>query len=92
MHATYLVSIMKEVARVLRPEGRATLVVGNSCLKNMFVRNSDGVIRAGELCGLRLLKEYERELPAQHRYLPPPEQGTLGKRMRTETILTFSPA
>jgi hypothetical protein len=77
-------------AIVLRPEGRATLIVGNSCLKNVFIRNADGVIRAGELCRLKLLQEYERELPAQHRYLPPPEQGTLGKRMRTETILTFS--
>jgi hypothetical protein len=89
-YARDLFSIMREVARVLRPEGRATLIVGNSCLKNVFIRNSDGVIRAGELSGLRLLQEYERELPAQHRYLPPPEQGRLGKRMRTETILTFS--
>jgi SAM-dependent methyltransferase len=89
-YARDLFRIMKEVARVLRPEGRATLIVGNSCLKNVFIRNADGVIRAGELCRLKLLQEYERELPAQHRYLPPPEQGTLGKRMRTETILTFS--
>jgi SAM-dependent methyltransferase len=91
-YARDLFSIMKEVARVLRREGRATFVVGNSCLKNVFIRNSHGVIRAGELCGLRLLKEYERELPPQHRYLPPPEQGRLGKRMRSETILTFSRA
>ena len=91
-YARDLFSIMKEVAQVLRREGQATFVVGNSCLRDVFVRNSDGITRAGELCGLRLRDQYERELPAQHRYLPSPEHGALGKRMHTETILTFSTA
>lgn len=35
----------------------------------------------------------ERELPPNRRYLPPPhasEHSDLKKRMRTETVLTFS--
>ncbi len=84
---------MSEVARVLKPEGKAILVVGNSCLNGAFVRNSDGVIKAASMVGLRLLSQVERELPIQNRYLPMPTDNKkpLGKRMRTETILTFVP-
>ncbi len=86
--------LMSEVARVLKPEGKAILVVGNSCLKRVFIRNSDGVIKAASMVGLRLLQQAERELPNSSRYLPMPldMDEPLGKRMRTETILTFAPA
>jgi len=86
--------LMSEMARVLKPEGKAILIVGNSCLKGQFIRNSEGVTRAGKMVGLRLRAKVERELPHRNRYLPMPAagEGPLGKRMRTETILTFSPA
>lgn len=86
--------LMSEMARVLKSDGTAILIVGNSCLKGRFIRNSEGVTRAGKMVGLRLRDKVERELPRRNRYLPMPseEEGSLGKRMRTETILTFSPA
>jgi SAM-dependent methyltransferase len=86
--------LMSEIARVLKPGGKAILVVGNSCLKKVFIRNSDGVIRAASMVGLRLVHQVERELPSQHRYLPMPAntEEPLGKRIRTENILTFVPA
>jgi hypothetical protein len=86
--------LMSEMARVLKSDGKAILIVGNSCLKGQFIRNSGGVTRAGEMVGLRLRGELERELPHRNRYLPMPKvgEGSLGKRMRTETILTFSRA
>ena len=82
---------VSELSRVLRPGGRAILVVGNSCLKGTFIRNSNGVVRAAFMVGLKLTREIERQLPAQHRYLPMPRSSDvpLGKRMRTETVLTF---
>ena len=85
---------MSEVARVLKDDGKAILIVGNSCLKGTFIRNSDGVIKAGSMVGLRLCRQVERELPRQNRYLPIPsdKKTPLGNRMRTETILTFVPA
>jgi hypothetical protein len=84
--------MMKEIARVLRPEGRAILVVGNSCLKNVFLSNSAAIAKAGSQAGLRLVGKTERELPDTKRYLPLPKghKNPLGKRMRTETILTFA--
>lgn len=86
--------LMSEVSRVLRPGGQAIMVVGNSCLQGRFIRNSDGVVRAGSMVGLRLSRQSERELPDRRRYLPMPSGGEapLGKRMRTESILTFAAA
>jgi hypothetical protein len=40
--------LMSEMARVLKPGGKAILIVGNSCLRGQFIRNSKGVIRAGK--------------------------------------------
>lgn len=83
--------MMSELSRVITNKGQAILVVGNSCLKGSFIKNSAGVARAGALVGLRLVQEVERELPSQSRYLPMPSQldAPFGRRMRTETILTF---
>jgi len=89
-----LVNMMQQTSRVLKPEGRAILVVGNSCLKETFITNSVGVKRAASAAGLKFLKETIRELPANSRYLPMPieSDSALGKRMRSESILTFKKA
>ena len=79
--------IVREVSRVLRPGGYATFVVGNSCLKDVFVSNSGAIGSSAALNGLTIREEFERELPRGQRYLPITEDGTLGKRIRTETIL-----
>lgn len=85
--------MMSEIARVLKPDGRAILVVGNSYIKGEFVQNSAGIIRAGEMVGLHLKTEVERQLPAQRRYLPLPASGVnpLSTRMRTEVVISFVP-
>jgi hypothetical protein len=80
--------LMSEIARVLKPGAEATLVVGNSCLKGTFIKNSSGVAEAGKMVGLRLKQEIERELPERNRYLPL-ATGALNKRMRTETVLSL---
>lgn len=83
---------VSEVARVLKPGGEATFVVGNSCLKNTFIHNASAVAAAARAAGLKAKQKFERELPDRHRYLPIPSDAKkpLGKRMRTETILTFA--
>lgn len=87
-----LQKLMSEVARVVKPDGRAILVVGNSCLRDTFIRNSEGVIAAAKSAGLRLSQQVERNLPANKRYLPSVGNSALAKRMRTETVLTFKHA
>ncbi len=86
--------LMSELARVLKPDGRATLVVGNSCLQGIFVSNAAAVRRAGHMVGLKVYHRRDRELPENRRYLPIARGAgsSLQKRMRTETVLRLRPA
>jgi tRNA G10 N-methylase Trm11 len=87
-----LFAMLLEIHRVLRPGGRVVFVIGNSCLHGIFIRNALAVILLAERIGFERVREEERELPPNRRYLPPPsvsEQTDLNKRMRTETVLTF---
>jgi SAM-dependent methyltransferase len=85
--------VMQEIARVLKPAGRATLVVGDSTVGGKFVANSRGLRVLAESTGLILHSRRTRPLPPNRRYLPPPEASSAGKslkqRMSTEVILTF---
>lgn len=84
-----LYRMVSEIARVTRTGGIATFVVGNSCLKGTFIHNTAGIAAAASMAGLRKLRVFERDLPARSRYLPVTKDGALGKRMRTETIMSF---
>lgn len=81
--------MIRQVARVLKPGGQATFVVGNSCLQGNFIKNADGVATAAASAGLLEVARSERDLPQQSRYLPV-TGATLAKRMRTETVLKFA--
>ncbi|ELQ6227241.1 hypothetical protein R2308_004280, partial [Cronobacter turicensis] len=63
-YAIDLIKMMSEIKRVLIPKGKATFVVGNSCLKGVFIYNSQAVAKAAELVGLSFLESYERDLPS----------------------------
>jgi SAM-dependent methyltransferase len=91
-YAEDIYRMMSEIARVLRPRGRAVLVIGNSCLKDTFIRNTRGIATAASMVGLRVQSKTERRLPVRRRYLPMPKQSQapLGRRMRTESILSLT--
>lgn len=84
--------LMKEVARVLKPSGKAVFVVGDSCLKDVFIENSKIFSEAAKNYKLTLSSRKERELPIGSRYLPLPKDSSnaLSKRMKTEVILEFA--
>lgn len=88
-YAYDLLQLTAQTAKVLKPGGRATYVVGNSCLKGIFIRNANGVAAAAQAAGMPTIDVSERDLPMGSRYLPMTSSGNLSKRMRTETILTF---
>lgn len=77
-----------EISRVLKPGGKATFVMGNSCLKGVFINNSHAVEIATQAAGLRIIEKFERDLPTSNRYLPIGDGSALQNRMRTETIIT----
>ena len=85
--------VMSEIGRVLRPQGKAILVVGNSSLRGAFLKNSDMIIDLARMHGLCLSKWYRRRISISKRYLPPPSSqptaAPLASRMRTEVVLTF---
>jgi SAM-dependent methyltransferase len=83
---------LSEVARVLKPGGRAVYVVGDSTVRGTFVSNSAVVEAVAISRGLSLKSSQSRELPANRRYMPPPKAGAAGMdaRMRCEVVSVFS--
>lgn len=86
-YALDLISMTAEISRVLRPNAKATFVVGNSCIKSKFINNAQGVAKASILASMTVVATRERDLPNANRYLPV-SGDNLSKRMRTETVLT----
>ena len=88
-----LYAVLSEIRRVLKSTGNATFVIGNSCIRNVFLDNAAALVVAAELLGLALVERQERDIPPMKRYLPPP-RGNASRgvmhRMRTEVVLTFS--
>lgn len=85
-------AVLRQIHRALKPDGRAVLVIGNSTIKGVFLDNTRLVSAAAAQVGLREVSRYAREIPANHRYLPPPSSngdGSLSKRMREEVVLTL---
>jgi hypothetical protein len=81
--------IVDEIARVLVPRGTATLVIGESTMRGVFVKNSEAIKLLAKDNGLRLESAVSRPLPANLRYMPPPgtRNGTFDARMRTEVVV-----
>src|SRR5438105_4388563 len=67
-----MASALTEVSRVLRNDGRAVFIVGDSTVRGTFIRNSSIVVAVAEQRGLALRSRHARLLPANRRYLPPP--------------------
>lgn len=86
-------SALSEVNRVLRSGGRAIYVVGENSLHGTYIPNSRIITSLAEVRGFTLESRQTRSLPANRRYLPPPESqgkpGTLEARIRREVVLEF---
>ncbi len=85
--------VCSEIARVLKPGGKVTYVIGDCTTKGVFISNSKAIRYLSEQHGLDLIEREERLLPENRRYLPPPTNNNAGKqlqsRMRKEIILTM---
>jgi DNA modification methylase len=85
--------VFSECRRVLKDDGQAVVVIGDSTLRGLFIRNSEGLIHLANKNGFRLVAKNTRPLPENRRYLPPPTAGSitsdLQRRMQEEVILRF---
>jgi DNA modification methylase len=82
-----------EVSRVLRKGGRAVYIVGDSTIHGTFVRNSSIIAAIAQEKGLTLTSRQSRRLPADRRYLPPPQTGNVApmdSRLRQEVVMAFA--
>ncbi|MEZ5548077.1 MAG: hypothetical protein R3E74_09930 [Pseudomonadales bacterium] len=86
-----LVIQLQESFRVLKPNCKATYVIGNSTLKGSYIQNSELLKIAGRLVGFGVDDETIRDIPNNRRYLPISvgQGNSLAKRMRTENIIEF---
>jgi hypothetical protein len=86
--------VFSEIARVLKRNGEAVIVIGDSTLAGVFIRNSLALTLLGKRNGLTLLSTRRRPLVENRRYLPPPGRRASGSllrsRMREEVVLVFS--
>ena len=85
-------AVLKQIYCVLKPQGRAVLVIGNSTIKGVFVNNARLILAAATQVGFVEVSRCSREIPANHRYLPPPKPDgdqPLAKRIREEVVLTL---
>lgn len=81
-------AVVAESTRVLRPEGSILLVIGNSNLRGVPVDNTGIYVDRLKHFAFRKITVTQREIPASHRYLPPPAGGSgLHARMRTESVI-----
>lgn len=87
-----MLACLRQTSRVLRPGGYAVYVVSNSSLRGNEVDTARITTEVAGASGLYLESRYVRDIPRQHRYLPPPQStgnSQLAARMRTETVLYF---
>ena len=94
-YAQDIYDFMKQLIRLLKKDGSAVFVVGNSRLSGVDVSNADITIRAAGLTGFELVSRSERILPSSHRYLPAPTKDALSclsSRIAKETVMSFVPA
>ena len=87
-----MMACFKQTYRVLRPGGYAVYVVSNSRLGGAEVDTAKLIVEIASEAGLQLEESYVRDIPREHRYLPPPQATAnpqLAMRMRTESVLRF---
>ena len=91
-YALDIYRMCNEWFRVLRKNRKATTVVADSFSLGVTVSSTQLIKNVARMHGFQLLSDTKRSIPANKRYLPPPEyltQSSLDKRMKTESILTF---
>lgn len=90
-YITDLDQVVREIVRVLAENGSSIFVVADATVSGVSINVGRILERVADRHGLRCADKLVRELPSNRRYLPPPGDGsgTLDKRMRRETCLTF---
>jgi DNA modification methylase len=80
---------LSESYRVLKYDGIASFVVGNSTIDSKIVYNNKLLKKAAIFAGFSFISETKRDIPNNRRYMPIGGDSSLSKRMKAEYVLTF---
>lgn len=83
--------VFSEIARVLKTDRHAIIVVCPSHIRKMEVPTHSVFVEIGRALGLKLKKNYTRTINQRRRILPYIQEA-FGKRMDTEYVLVFQKA
>ena len=87
-------NVFSECKRVMKQKAQAVFVIGDSAVRGVYVKNSEGLIGLAGKNGLKLVSKKVRPIPDDRRYLPPPKKhganNRIHNRMREEVVLRFS--
>ena len=78
--------------RMLRPGGIMVVAIGDSTVGGFHVDNAAILVEAAARSGLTETNRYTRTIPADRRYMPPPQNSggsAMSKRLIVETVSTF---
>ena len=80
--------LLRTIYRVLKPHGEAVIVMGDFRIGGVYVDSNLLIKEIAEESSLKYTNNYQRLIPSNRRYLPPPEisKSALGKRLRFETV------
>ena len=78
-----------ESHRVLKIDGTASFVIGNSIQKDKQIFNNKILKEAAKIAGFSFLSENKREIPNNRRYMPISGDSSLSRRIKTEYVITF---
>lgn len=79
----------RQMKRRVKIGGELVVVMGDSCLTGVNIKNSDFMRLAAESSGFALTSTSTRAIEKKHRYLPITANGALAKRMTIETVHKF---
>jgi hypothetical protein len=80
--------VMREIARVLKPNRHAIIVVCPSHIRKVEVPTQEVLIELGREYGLKIKRKHTRTISERRRILPYLKEA-FGKRMDTEYVLIF---
>jgi len=90
-YVTDIDCVIHEIARVLAPDGRAVIVIGENTIRGTFIPTATIVRKLAAAIGLQMVQHSVRDLPSNRRYLPPPGRrgGARTQGIRRESVMTF---
>lgn len=84
-------ALLRVVQRALKPETQAVIAIGDFRIGEIEIESLRLIEQISDYIGLDYTESYQRSIPTNRRYLPPPatSKSDLAKRLSVENIITL---